>query len=151
MRRLAITTLAVLLLVGMTAGTALAQEKPAATQSLYSRLGGYDAIAAVTDDFVGRLASDPQLGRYFVGFSEDSKKTMRQRIVDFLCQTTGGPCVYTGRDMKTVHTGLKITEQDWETSVKHLNATFDKFKVPQKERGEVLQAISGLKPDIVGR
>jgi hemoglobin len=53
--------------------------------------------------------------------------------------------------MKTVHTGLKITEQDWQISVKHLNATFDKFKVPQKERDEVLQAVSGLKPDIVGR
>ena len=89
--------------------------------------------------------------RFFVGFSDDSKKLTRQRIVDFLCQTIGGPCAYTGREMKTVHTGLKITEQDWQISVKHLNATFDKFKVPQKERDEVLQAVSGLKPDIVGR
>jgi hemoglobin len=151
MRRFAIAVLAVLLIVAMNAGAALAQDKPAAAQSLYSRLGGYDAIAAVTDDFVGRLASDPQLGRFFVGFSDDSKKLTRQRIVDFLCQTTGGPCAYTGREMKTVHTGLKITEQDWQISVKHLNATFDKFKVPQKERDEVLQAVSGLKPDIVGR
>ena len=129
----------------------LSPAQQASTPSLYKRVGGYDAIAAVTDDFVGRLASDPQLGRFFVGFSDDSKKLTRQRIVDFLCQTTGGPCAYTGRDMKTVHTGLKITEQDWDTSVKHLNATLDKFKVPAKERSEVLQAISGLKPDIVGR
>jgi len=64
---------------------------------------------------------------------------------------TGGPCSYTGRDMKTAHTGLNITEHDWNVSVKHLGATLDKFKVPDKERQEVLAAVSGLKGDIVGR
>jgi hemoglobin len=150
MRRSAMVVLALALIAAMEAGS-FAQEKSATTPSLYTRLGGYDAIAGVTDDFIGRLVSDAQLGRFFVGFSEDSKKRMRQHIVDFLCQATGGPCGYTGRDMKTVHTGLKISEQDWETSVRHLNATLDKFKVPQKERGEVVQAIAALKPDIVGR
>src|ERR1051325_2634154 len=119
--------------------------------SLYKRLGGYDAIAAVTDDFIGRLATDKQLGRFFAGASESSQKRIRQLVVDFLCNATGGPCVYNGRDMKTVHTGLKITENDWEISVKHLTATLDKFKVPAKEKGEVLAAISGLKKDIVGQ
>ena len=117
--------------------------------SLYKRLGGYDAIAAVTDDFIGRLATDKDLGRFFKGASESSQKRIRQLVVDFLCNATGGPCVYNGRDMKTVHTGLKITEKDWDVSVKHLTATLDKFKVPAKEKGEVLTAISGLKKDIV--
>jgi hemoglobin len=119
--------------------------------SLYTRLGGYDALAAVTDDFIGRLASDPQLGRFFKGLSTDSQKRVRQHVVDFLCSATGGPCIYTGRDMKTAHTGLGITEEDWTNSVKALVATLDKFKVPEKEKGEVLAAISGLKGDIVGR
>ena len=119
--------------------------------SLYHRLGGYDAIAAVTDDFIGRLAGDPQLHRFFTGLSTDSQKKLRQHVVDFLCSATGGPCVYTGRDMKTSHTGLGITEADWDSSVKHLVATLDKFKVPEKEKNEVLGAISGLKGDIVGR
>jgi hypothetical protein len=65
--------------------------------SLYKRLGGYDALAAVTDDFLGRLATDPQLGRFFKGVSTDSQKKIRQHIVDFLCGATGGACVYTGR------------------------------------------------------
>jgi hemoglobin len=117
----------------------------------YHRLGGYDAIAAVTDDFIGRLAGDPQLHRFFTGLSTDSQKKLRQHVVDFLCSATGGPCVYTGRDMKTSHTGLGITEADWDFSVKHLVATLDKFKVPEKEKNEVLGAISGLKGDIVGR
>ncbi len=117
---------------------------------LYERLGEYNAIAAVVDDFVGRLAADKQLGRFFVGHSTNSKKKMRQLIVDMLCEATGGPCIYTGRDMKTVHTGLNITESDWQVSVKLLTATLDNFKVPQKERDDVFGALSGLKPDIVG-
>jgi hemoglobin len=119
--------------------------------SLYKRLGGYDALAAVTDDFLGRLATDPQIGRFFKGTSADSQKRIRQHIVDFLCNATGGPCAYVGRDMKTAHTGLNITEDDWNASVKHLVATLDKFKVPEREKNEVLGAISGLKGDIVGR
>lgn len=119
--------------------------------SLYKRLGGYDAIAAVTDDFLGRLAADPQTKRFFAGHSTDSLKQIRQHIVDFLCQATGGPCAYHGRDMKTAHAGLGITEEDWNATVKDLTATLDKFKVPDKERGEVLGAVSQLKSDIVGK
>ena len=128
------------------------RRKPAGQdQSLYKRLGGYDALAAVTDDFLGRLATDPQTKRFFVGFSTDSQKRIRNHVIDFLCNATGGPCAYTGRDMKTAHTGLHITEDDWQSSVKALVATLDKFKVPDKEKNEVLSAISSLKGDIVGR
>jgi hemoglobin len=126
---------------------AAAQQAPA--DSLYKRLGGYDAIAAVTDDFIGRLATDPSLSKFFVGHSTDSKQRIRQHVVDFLCVATGGPCVYKGRDMKTVHAGLGITEADWTKSVQHLVASLDKFKVAQKEKDELLAAASGLKKDIV--
>jgi len=119
--------------------------------SLYKRLGGYDALAAVTDDFIGRLATDPKLSRFFVTHNEQGLRRIRQHVVDFLCVATGGPCVYTGQDMRTAHTGLKITEDDWNASVTDLIATLDKFKVPEKEKSEVLGAISGLKGDIVGR
>ena len=62
---------------------------------------------------------------------------------------TGGPCIYTGRDMKTAHAGLGISEADWNTSVKYLVATLDKFNVPTKEKDEILGAVSTLKKDIV--
>lgn len=130
--------------------TPLQPQAAAQGASLYKRLGGYDALAAVTDDFIGRLASDKQLARFFGGLSSDSQKRLRQHVVDFLCAATGGPCFYTGRDMKTAHTGLNITDSDWEAAVTDLKATLDKFKVPEKERGEVLAAIGGLKGDIVG-
>jgi hemoglobin len=119
--------------------------------SLYQRLGGYDALAAVTEDFLGRMAVDPQLKRFFIGFNQTSLVRIRQHIVDFLCQATGGPCLYHGQDMKTAHTGLHITEQDWNAAVTDLGATFDKFKVPEKERADVVAALSNLKADIVGR
>jgi hemoglobin len=128
-------------------GQALAQG--AATESLYKRLGGYDALAAVTDDFVPRLVGDPQLTRFFTGASTDSRMRIRQLLVDQLCYATGGPCIYIGKSMKTVHAGLGITESDWQTMVKLLVQTLDQFKVPAKEQGELLTALGGLKADIV--
>ena len=121
-----------------------AQEK-----SLYERIGGYNALAAVVDDFVGRLVSDKQFDRFFAGHSTDSKKRIRQHILDQFCAATGGPCIYTGRDMKTAHAGLGISEAEWNAAAKHLVASLDKFKVPEKEKGEVLAFVTTLKKDIV--
>lgn len=131
----------------LAASAALAHEP--AKASLYKRLGGYDAIAAVVDDFIGRLVADPSLGRFFAPFSQDSKLRIRQLIVDQLCAATGGPCVYVGRDMKTTHRGAGITEADWDKSVAHLLATLDKFKVPHAEKDELLAIVGPLKADIV--
>ena len=131
---------------------ALAVAAPAVAQTpptLYKRLGGYDAIAAVSDEFLQRLSVNPQFARFFAGHSTDSIKKLRQHVVEFLCFGTGGPCVYMGRDMKTTHAGLNITEKDWDVSVQDLIATLDKFKVPAKEKEEVLAAVGALKKDIV--
>jgi hemoglobin len=133
-------------LVALSLAAADQTEKP---KSLYQRLGGYDAIAAVTDDFIGRLAADKQISRYFVGHSEDSLKKIRQHVIDQLCAATGGPCVYTGRDMKTSHKGMGITEAEWNQAAALLVQTLDKFKVPAQEKSEVLAAVSALKKDIV--
>lgn len=123
---------------------ARAQEK-----SLYERVGGYNALAAVVDDFIGRLVSDKQFEKFFMGHSDDSKKRIRQHILDQFCVATGGPCVYTGREMKTSHAGLGITNRDWDAAAKHLVASLDKFKVPEKEKGEILTFVTSLKNDIV--
>jgi hemoglobin len=148
MKQVRLTLLSAALLLVL-ATSSLAAQQPAKEKSLYERLGGYDAIAAVTDDFLQRLVTDKQLQRFFVGFSTDSKQRIRQHTVDFLCKATGGPCVYHGRDMKTAHAGSGITQADWDISVKHLEATLDKFKVPQRERQEVLKAIASTHGDIV--
>jgi hemoglobin len=127
------------------------QQASGATDTLYKRLGGYDTLAAVTDDLITRLAADPQLSKFFVGLNDESKKRVRQHFIDFLCANTGGPCLYLGQDMKAAHKGLRITEGEWKASVTDLTATLDKFKVPDKEKSEVLAAIGGLKSQIVGQ
>jgi hemoglobin len=118
-------------------------------RSLYVRLGGYDALAAVVDDFVPRLVGDSLLVRFFRGHGTAAQQRIRQLLVDQLCAATGGPCFYVGRDMKTTHAGLGINEADWTRAVQHLTATLDKFRVPVREKGEVLATVSKLKPDIV--
>ena len=132
--------------ISLWSGSVLAADMQA---SLYKRLGGYDALAAVTDDFIGRLATDPQLAKFFAGHSTDSLHHIRQLVLDQLCAATGGPCFYIGRSMKQTHAGLHITEADWDVTVKHLNETLAKFQVPAAEQQEVLTTIGSLKPDIV--
>jgi hemoglobin len=129
--------------------TQAAGKEPGSGPSLYQRLGGYDAIAAVTDEFIGRLATDKKLSKFFVGLSDNSKARVRQHVVDLICATTGGPCVYLGQDMKTAHKGLNITEAEWQASVDDFTATLDKFGVKQKERDELFAILNKVKPDIV--
>jgi hemoglobin len=138
-----------LALTAALAGTGTSVSAQSDGNSLYKRLGGYDAIAAVTDDFIGRLAADKKLGRFFVGLSDNSKGRVAQLVKDQLCAATGGPCAYIGRDMKTSHKGMGITEEDWDTAVKHLVATLTKFKVGEKEQQDLAAALMTLKPDIV--
>jgi hemoglobin len=123
----------------------MAQEK----KSLYDRVGGYNALAAVVDDFIARLVADQRFTKFFDGHSTDSLKRIRQHILNQFCEATGGPCIYTGRDMKTTHAGLKISEEDWDAAAKHLVASLDKFKVAKQEKDEVVAFVVSLKKDIV--
>jgi hemoglobin len=118
-------------------------------KSLYTRLGGYDAIAAVVENLLPRLMGDPQLGRFWQNRSTDGMRRERQLLIDFLCASAGGPLYYTGRDMALSHKGMRISESDWATFTRHLNATLDTFQVPQPERSEVLGFVESTKADIV--
>ena len=79
-------------------------------KTLYERLGGYDAIAAVANDLLPRLQTDTQLGRFWQHRGEDGVRREKQLLIDFLCSCAGGPMYYTGRDMKTAHKGMQISE-----------------------------------------
>ncbi|HXD31268.1 MAG TPA: group 1 truncated hemoglobin [Pyrinomonadaceae bacterium] len=146
-KSIGVTAFAFALLLTFLSATASAQAKK--EKSLYQRIGGYDALAAVTDDFIGRLVTDKKFEKFFSGFSDDSKKKIRQHLLDQLCVATGGPCIYLGRDMKTTHSGLGINEAQWDAGVGHLTDSLDKFKVPKKEKGEVLAFVATLRKDIV--
>ncbi len=122
-----------------------------AKKSLYERLGGYDAVAAFVDDLLPRLTSDPQIGDYWKGHCKDSMKTHRQLIVDFLGEGLGGPVAYRGRDMKTSHDGLNISERDWKIFVKHTLATLDSLEVYGEDREDCLTFVADFEIDIVER
>lgn len=125
---------------------AQASQPPAPPATLFVRLGGLPAIEAVTDDFLARVASDERIN---VGFAGSNVPKVRQRLIELFCMATGGPCVYSGRDMKTAHAGMGVTSAQFDALAGHLVATLDKFKVPEKEKGELLGLVAPMKKDIV--
>jgi hemoglobin len=121
-----------------------AQEKP----TLYERVGRYDGIATIVDAYLKGLRADPQFQR-FSGRGTDSLVRAKQLLKDQLCAMTGGPCVYIGRDMKTAHGGLGITESDWAASQKYMGAALDRSHVSGPEKEEFLALIDSMKPMFV--
>jgi hemoglobin len=117
--------------------------------SLYSRLGGYDAIAAVADNLLPRLRGDKALGRFWEHRGDDGVSREKQLLIDFLCANAGGPLLYTGRDMKTSHAGMKISDSDWTAFLGHVAATLKHFDVPESERGQVVGFIESTRDEIV--
>jgi hemoglobin len=87
--------------------------------------------------------------RFFVGFADDSKKRIRQHLVDFVCEKTGGPCFYTGRDMKTAHTGMGVTKEEWDKAIVLFGETLTALKVPAEESQELATLIVPFEKDIV--
>src|SRR5687768_10359413 len=123
-----------------------ASVKPAAAKSLYDRLGGKNAITAVVDDFVNRVAADERINQRF--FNTDIVK-LKTLLVEFVAQATGGPIEYTGVDMETSHAGMELVDDEFTALVEDLIASLDKFKVPKKEKDELIGALGPLKPAIV--
>lgn len=125
-----------------------APKAPAGPASLYDRLGGKPAITAVVDDFVANVAADAAINRRFAGANIPRLKTM---LVDQICAASGGPCTYAGKDMVTAHKGMNITEAEFGALVGDLVKSLDKFKVPEKEKGELLGALGAMKNAVVAQ
>lgn len=113
---------------------------------LYERLGGKPAITAVVEDFVGRVASDNRINGKFANTDIPRLKTL---LIEQICQASGGPCTYTGRSMKDTHAGMGVSNADFDALVGNLVATLNKFKVPEREKKELLGALGPMKRDIV--
>lgn len=112
-------------------------------------MGGYDVIAGVIDDFLDRFRSDPRFARFGMGRSLDSHQRARQLLVDQMCALAGGPCFYTGRDMKTSHAGLAISEAEWQANMEYAAAALDQFGIAPREKEEFLEIFRKYKADIV--
>jgi hemoglobin len=125
---------------------AAAKQEPPPKKPLFDRLGGKGAIEAVIDDFLGRIAKDERIN---AKFAVGDVPRVRQRLVELVCAGTGGPCVYSGRDMKTAHAGMKITTEQFDALVGHLVESLDEFKVPAAEKGELLGILGPMRASIV--
>src|SRR4051812_3779062 len=125
-------------------------------KTLYERLGGKDAVTAVVDDFVNRAATDPKVNFTRKGVpgaeweaTPDNVKHLKMQITDFVTMATGGPNNYKGKDMKSSHRNMQITDAEFGAIAADLKATLDKFKVPPKEQGELMAIVGSTQKDIV--
>ena len=139
----ALAALAVCVLVY--SGASNAQQREA---SLYDRLGGKPAITAVVDDFVGNVAADKRINGFF---AQTDIARLKRLLVEQICTGTGGPCTYTGRSMQASHAGMGVADAHFGALVEDLVKTLDKFKVPEREKGELLAILGPMKTDIVQR
>jgi hemoglobin len=117
-------------------------------KSLYERLGGQQAIVAVVDDFVANVAADKRINRFFA--NTDAKR-LKRLLVEQICAGTGGPCKYTGRDMKTTHRGMGVANADFDALVEDLARSLNKLKVPAREQKELVAILLPMRGDIVER
>ena len=116
------------------------------TKSLYERLGGGDAISALTESWVARVGSDDRANGKFV--RTDIERLMKE-VIDQLCEATGGPCTYTGRSMRETHAGMETTAGEFDVVMQHLGATLDELRVPKPEQGELVELLRPMRDDIV--
>lgn len=125
------------------AGSAIAAEK-----SLYDRLGGKPALQAVVGELWNNVAADKRINGRFAKTKPD---VFGAQLVDFLCQASGGPCKYTGKDMTAAHKGMNLSEAEFNALAEDTVKALDKFKVPAKEKGEVMDLLSSLKGAVINK
>jgi hemoglobin len=121
------------------------------TRTLYDRLGGTTAIATVVDGFVANVAADARINKFFTHVASDTAamRGFKQKLVDQICQGTGGPCTYTGKDMKTAHQGMGLTNADFDALVEDLVKALDAAGVAQADKDELLGVLGPMRTDIV--
>jgi hemoglobin len=139
-----VAAMAVIACGGKSSGDTTTPSTP--EKSLYDRLGGKDAIKAVVDDFVANVVADARINAFFANANADDLKA---KLVDQICEATGGPCKYTGKSMKEAHAGMGVKEEHFNALVEDLVKSLDKFQVGEKEKGELLAALGSMKGDIV--
>ena len=116
------------------------------TKSLYDRLGGGDAINALTESWVARVGGDDRANGKFV---RTDIARLKKEVIDQLCEATGGPCAYTGRSMLETHDGMKVTAGEFDVVMQHLEAALDELSVPKTEHDELVDLLMPMRDDIV--
>ena len=124
---------------------------PSSQKSLYDRLGGKTAIVAVVDDFVANCAADARINKFFAATAADKNRlaAFKNKLVDQICEAAGGPCKYAGRDMKTAHAGMGISNAEFNALVEDLTKSLNTFKVAKAEQDQLLGVLGPMRAQIV--
>ena len=141
MKRLLLTSLLVFLL-GIVQVTRVA----AADDDLYNAFGGKAGLAALMDDFVGRLVVDSRTKPFFEHADLDNLKA---QLTDQLCMLSGGPCQYGGRDMKTAHEGMGVRTSNFNALVEVLQQSMDAKKISFPVQNRMLALLAPMHRDII--
>lgn len=114
--------------------------------TLYSQLGGKESIRTVMDDFVQRLKQDERIGDQFKFTNADRLAGL---LTEQVCEATGGPCTYSGRDMKSSHAGMVITKAHFNALVEVLVDSLNAAKVPFALQTDILALLAPMHRDII--
>ena len=135
-------------LAAVLAHSAIPTSAMAQSRTLYERLGGYEPIQAVVDQSIKNIAADKRINRFF---AKADIANLRRQLADQICVASGGPCIYTGRDMKSVHAGMGVKNSHFNALVQDIGKALNKFKVPAREQRELVAALAPTRRDIVTR
>ena len=121
--------------------------------TLYERLGGINAISAVVDQFITNVVGDNVINARFAETVANPSRAqlLRNNLIDQICAGAGGPCQYKGKNMVEAHTGMNITEAEFNALVGDLVAALNSLNVPQKEQDDLLAILGPMQTDIVGK
>lgn len=132
-------------------------------RTLYDRIGGASTISALVDDMVARSIADPRvnferqnitqgiLGQKRPAWqpSAENVQALKQHMTEFLTLAAGGPAQYTGRDMRDVHKGMKITNSEFDAMVGDVKASMDRLGIATREKRDLLAIIETTRKQIV--
>jgi hemoglobin len=113
---------------------------------LYQAFGEEAGIRALMDDFVQRLRADARVGEQF---KEANLENLAQSLTNQLCQLSGGPCVYTGPDMKEAHGNMDVTRGQFNALVEVLQQTMDARGIPFNRQNQMLALLAPMHRDVV--
>ena len=117
-----------------------------ADNSLYSRIGGLPVLKTITSKLIDVSSADPVTKR---SFNKVNLDRVKDKLAEQFCVLAGGPCTYTGDDMRLVHRGLNITEREFYGLVEQLRVILDEQGIGTREKNELLALLAPMKPQVV--
>lgn len=136
----------VLILMGALCFASVAPRPAASGETLYDELGGRENIIKFTNELIDISLVDDRIKETFDNVNIER---LRQHIADQLCQLSGGPCKYTGRDMKKSHVPLHITDAQFNALAEDLQIAMDHARVPYRAQNKLLAILAPMERDIV--